>query len=88
MSERYVHALHLLLKPDEFSKNNEQAKFQNNNKIKYTDFLVNLDQYEIISPVIKKQQIREVFFINLVIFLANGESFKIIFNCTVSKFRN
>ena len=43
--------------------------------------MVILEKYEVISPITKKQQIREVFsffFINSVIFLAKGESLKIV----------
>ena len=62
----------------QFSKNNEQVKVPIHLQDKINRILDILEQYKIISPVNKEEQPKLNTFINPVIFLAKGQSLKIV----------
>ena len=68
--------LHLPLKPDAFFKKQRASKISIHYNDEVNRLLDILEQYEIISPVNKKEQPKRNTFINPVIILAKGESLK------------
>ena len=70
--------LHLLLKPEAAFKKQRASKVPTHLQDKVNRLLDILEQYEIISPVNKKEQLKGNTFINPVIILAKGESLKIV----------
>ena len=71
-------SLHLPLKPDAVFKNKEPVKKPIHLHDNVNRLLDILEQYKIISPVNTDEQPKGNTFINPVIILAKGESFKII----------
>ena len=71
-------SLHLPVKPDTVFKKQRASKVPIHLHDKVNRLLNILEQYEIISPVIKEQQPKGNTFINPVIILAKGESLKIV----------
>ena len=70
--------LHLLLKPEAAFKKQRASKVPTHLQDKVNRLLDILEQYEIISPVNKEEQLKGNTFINPVIILAKGESLKIV----------
>ena len=71
-------SLHLPLKPDAVFKKQRASKVPIHLHDKVNKFLNILEQYEILSPVNKKEEPKGNTFINPVIILAKGESLKIV----------
>ena len=72
--------LRLHLKPDAVFKKQRASKVPNDHQDKVNRLLRILEQYEIISPVNKKEHAKGNTFINPVIILAKSESLKIVFD--------
>ena len=70
--------LHLPLKPDAVFKKQKASKVAIHLHDKVNQLLDILEQYEIISPVNKEEQLKGNTFINPVIIVAKGESLKIV----------
>ena len=70
--------LHLSLKPDAVFKKQRASKVPIHLHGKVNRLFDILEQYEIISPVNKEEQSKGNTFINPVIILAKGKSFKIV----------
>ena len=80
-------SLHLLLKPDTIFKTQRASKvpIHLHDKVNRNKLLELLEQYEIISPVIKEEQPKGNTFISPVIILARGESLKIVLDARYLK---
>ena len=70
--------LHLPLKPDAVFKKQRASKEPIHLKDKVNILLDVLKQYEIISQVIKEEQLKENIFVNPVIILVKDESLKVV----------
>ena len=71
-------SLHLFLKPDAVFKKQRASTVPIHLQDKVNRLLEIIEQYEIITPVNKKEKPKNHTFINLVIILAKGESLKIV----------
>ena len=75
---KFSSPLHLPLKPDAIFKKQIASKVPIHLHDKVNRLLEILEQYEIISPVNKKEQPKCITFINPVIILTKGETLKIV----------
>ena len=78
--------LHLPLKPGKIFKKQRTSKVPIHLQDKVNRLLDILEQYEIISPVIKEEQPKGNTFINPVIFLAKGKSLKSVLDARYLNF--
>ena len=75
---KVISPLHLLLKSDAIFKKQRASKVPIYSQDKFKRLLDILEQCEIVFPVNKEEQPKRKTFINHVIILAKGESFKIV----------